>query len=84
VDEHGHWLTAYWKRCRGHNWSALAGFERGFLRDTLASYGAEIFLAEAEWYAGPAGSVRLQARRKTTTGRGHSYSAGLQARYSFR
>lgn len=83
TDEIGHWLGAYWRRCRGHNWSALAGFERGFLEDSILSYGAEVLTAEVEWYAGSRGSVRLQGRRKTTTARGHSYSLGLQARYSF-
>lgn len=83
TDETGHWLGAYWRRCRGYNWSALAGYERGFLKDSILSYGAEIMTAGAEWYAGSRGSLRLQGRRKTTTARGHSYSLGLQARYSF-
>lgn len=84
ADEKGHWLGAYWRRCRGHNWSALAGYEHGFLSDRGMNYDAGIYLAEFDWYAGPSGAVSLQARRKTTTGRGNSYSAGLQARISFR
>ncbi|MDQ7773935.1 MAG: hypothetical protein RDU13_10465 [Elusimicrobiales bacterium] len=84
VDEKGHWLGAYWRRCRGHNWSAAAGYEHGFLADTRSTYDAGVYLAELDWYAGPSGSVRLQARRKTTTGRGNSYSAGLQARIRFK
>lgn len=83
IDERAHWLGAYWRRCGGYNWSALAGYEHGFLEDSLASYKGDVYLAEAEWYAGQRGSVRLQGRRKTTTGRGRSYSLGLQARYSF-
>lgn len=84
VDETGHWLGAYWRRCRGHNWSAMAGYERGFVSDRLMNYDADVYLAGFDWYAGPSGAVSLQARRKTTTGRGNSWSAGLQARISFR
>lgn len=84
VDEKGHWLGAYWRRCRGQNWSALAGYERGFVSDARSSYDAGVYLAELDWYAGPSGSLRLQARRRTTTGRGNSFSAGLQARIRFR
>jgi hypothetical protein len=62
----------------------MAGYEHGFITDTRMSYDAGIYLAELDWYAGPSGSVRLQARRKTTTGRGNSFSAGLQARISFK
>lgn len=84
IDETGHWLGAYWRRCRGHNWSALAGYEHGFVSDRGMNYDAGVYLAEFDWYAGPSGSLGLQARRKTTTGRGDSYSAGLRARISFR
>lgn len=84
VDETGHWLGVYWRRCGGHNWSAAAGYERGFVSDRLMSYDADVYLAGLDWYAGPSGAVSLQARRKTTTGRGNSWSAGLQARVSFR
>ncbi|HOI43412.1 MAG TPA: tetratricopeptide repeat protein [Elusimicrobiales bacterium] len=84
TDEKGHWLGAYWRRCRGRNWSAMAGYEHGFLSDRLMSYDAGVYLAEFDWYAGPSGAISLQARRRTTTGRGNSFSAGLQARISFR
>jgi tetratricopeptide (TPR) repeat protein len=82
VDDSGHWLGAYWNRCAGYNWSVSAGYEHGFLRDSLLSYNADVYLAEAEWYSGRA-SVKLQGRRKTTDARGHSWSAGLQARINF-
>ncbi|MDD5210546.1 MAG: hypothetical protein PHV36_14240 [Elusimicrobiales bacterium] len=78
-----HLLGAYWRRCHGRNWAALAGYERGIMRDNRGSYQANTYLAEAEWYRGANASVRAQAKKRDTTGRGHSYSAGLQARYSF-
>lgn len=82
LDETGHWLSAGWRRCAGYNWSADAGYEHGYVADKLMSYHADIYTAGAEWYSGR-GSVRLQGRRRTTGGRGHSWSAGLQARYNF-
>ncbi len=83
LDETGHWLSAGWRRCAGHNWSADAGYEHGYVTDELISYHADVYTAGAEWYSGR-GSLRLQGRRRTTNGRGHSWSAGLQARYSFK
>lgn len=82
LDETGHWLSANWRRCAGYNWSADAGYEHGYVTDRLMSYHADLYTAGAEWYSGR-GSVRLQGRRRTTGGRGHSWSAGLQARYNF-
>lgn len=82
LDETGHWLSAGWRRCAGYNWSADAGYEHGYVTDELMSYHADVYTAGAEWYSGR-GSVRLQGRRRTTGGRGHSWSAGLQARYNF-
>lgn len=82
LDETGHWLAANWRRCAGRNWSADAGYEHGYVTDKLMSYHADIYTAGAEWYSGR-GSLRLQGRRRTTGGRGHSWSAGLQARYNF-
>lgn len=79
-----HWLGAYWRRCHGRNWAALAGYERGFLVDNAGSYQGNNYLAELEWYHGAGASLKAQGRKGDTTGRGHSYSAGLQARYSFR
>ncbi|HNT97111.1 MAG TPA: hypothetical protein PKK31_02460 [Elusimicrobiales bacterium] len=84
TDEKGHWLGAYWRRCRGRNWSALAGYEHGFLSDPLMNYDAGVYLAEFDWYAGHAGAVSLQVRRRTAAGRGSSFSAGLQGRITFR
>lgn len=82
LDETGHWLSANWRRCAGYNWSADAGYEHGYITDQLMSYHADLYTAGAEWYSGR-GSVRLQGRRRTTGGRGHSWSAGLQVRYNF-
>ncbi|OGR64111.1 MAG: hypothetical protein A2X30_12595 [Elusimicrobia bacterium GWB2_63_16] len=82
LDETGHWLSAGWRRCAGYNWSADAGYEHGYVTDKLMSYHADLYTAGAEWYSGR-GSLRLQGRRRTTGGRGHSWSAGLQARYNF-
>ena len=82
LDETGHWLSAGWRRCAGYNWSADAGYEHGYVTDKLISYHADIYTAGAEWYSGR-GSLRLQGRRRATSGRGHSWSAGLQARYNF-
>lgn len=82
LDETGHWLSAGWRRCAGYNWSADAGYEHGYVTDKLMSYHADVYTAGAEWYSGR-GSVRLQGRRRATGGRGHSWSAGLQARYNF-
>lgn len=82
VDEAGHWLGAAWRRCAGRNWSADAGYEHGYVNDELLYYHVDVYTAGAEWYSGP-GSLRLQARRRTTGGRGHSWSAGLQARVNF-
>lgn len=83
-DLSAHSLGAYWRRCHGRNWAALAGYERGIMRDNSGSYQANTYLAEAEWYRGANASVRAQAKKRDTTGRGHSYSVGLQARCSFR
>lgn len=82
LDEAGHWLGAGWRRCAGRNWSAGAGYEHGYVTDSLISYHADVYTAEAEWYS-PKGSVKLTGRRRTTSGRGHSWSAGLQARINF-
>lgn len=85
VGASAHWLGAYWRRCHGRNWSALAGYERGFLHDVVRrDYQGNNYLAEIEWYRGAGGSVRVQARKSDTTVRDRSYSVGLQARYSFR
>lgn len=83
VDETGHWLAAGWRRCAGYNWSAGAGYEHGYITDSLLSYHADVYTAEAEWYS-DRGSLKFTGRRRTTGGRGHSWSAGLQARYSFK
>ena len=83
VDETGHWLGAGWRRCAGRNWSAAAGYEHGYITDSLLSYHADVYTAEVEWYS-DRGSLGFAAKRKTTVGRGHSWSAGLQARYSFK
>lgn len=83
-DLRAHWLGAYWRRCRGRNWAAMAGYERGFMHDNQGSYQGNSYLAEAELYGGAGFSVRAQGRKRDTEGRGRSYSAGLQARYSFR
>lgn len=83
ADEREHWLGAYWRRCRGRDWAALLGLERGFLRDRQLSYGAEKILGELDWYRGSAASLHLQGSRRVTTGRGRSYSLGLQGRWSF-
>lgn len=83
-DLRAHWLGAYWRRCHGRNWAAMAGYERGFLRDNQGSYEGNTYLAEVEWYGGSNASVRAQGRKRDTTGRGKAYSAGLQARWSFR
>lgn len=83
-DLRAHWLGAYWRRCRGKNWAAMAGYERGFLRDNQGPYDGNTYLAEAEWYRGANASVRAQGRKRDTKGRGKTYSVGLQARWSFR
>ncbi len=85
IDTRAHWLGAYWRRCHGRNWAALAGYERGFLNDaSRGSYQGNNYLAEAEWYRGANASIRAQGRRSDTTVHDRSYSVGLQARYSFR
>ncbi len=83
TDGRSHWLGAYWRRCHGRNWAAMAGYERGFLNDSRGSYQGNRYLAEAEWYSGAYASVRVQARKTNTTVRDKSYSVGLQARCSF-
>ena len=83
ADERAHWLGAYWRRCHGRNWAAMAGYERGFLHDNQGSYQGNTYLTEVEWYHAANASVRAQGRKRDTTGRGHSYSVALQARYSF-
>ena len=84
-DVRAHWLGAYWRRCHGRNWSAMAGYERGFLNDnSRGAYQGNNYLAEVEWYRGTSASIRAQGRRSDTTVRDRSYSVGLQARYSFR
>ncbi len=84
LDNRGHWLGAYWNRCRGYNWSASLGYEHGFLRDPQTSYQGDRYLAGLEWYAGRNGSVKLSGARKYTTARGHSWSLGLEGRITFR
>ncbi len=85
VSARAHWLGAYWRRCQGHNWSATAGYEHGFLHDvSRGNYEGNSYIAELEWYYGTSGSVRVQANRRNTTVKDRSYSVGLQARYSFR
>ena len=83
-DLRAHWLGAYWRRCHGRNWAAMAGYERGFMRDNQGSYQGNTYLAETEWYSGSGASVRAQGRKRDTEGRGKAYSVGLQARYSFK
>jgi len=84
TDRRSHWLGAYWRRCHGRNWAAMAGYERGFLNDSRGSYQGNRYLVEAEWYRGAYASVRAQARKTDTTVGDKSYSVGLQARYSFK
>ena len=83
VNELGNWLGLYWKHCRGYSWSASAGFERGFVSDSVSAYQANRYMAGLEWYRGSYASVRMQLLKKDNAGRGKGYSAGLQARYSF-
>lgn len=82
VDATGNWFTAGWRRCAGYNWSADAVYEHGFVSDKLMYYNADIYTLSGDWYSGR-GSLRLEGRRRVTTGRGNSWSAGLKARYSF-
>lgn len=82
LDEAGHWLGAGWRRCDARGWSAAAGYEHGYLTDSLLSYHADVYTAEAELYSSR-GSLKLTGRRKTTGARGRSWSAGLQARLAF-
>lgn len=84
IDETGHWLGAYWRRCGARNWSAALGYEHGFLRDTQVSYQANHYTAEAEWASGPYSSLKVYGANKSTTARGRSWSAGLQARLNFK
>jgi len=85
IDERAHWLGAYWRRCHGRGWSALAGYERGFLNDiSRGSYQGNKYIAEFEWYHGTSASVRVQGRKSDTTVKDRGYSVGGQARYSFR
>lgn len=85
ADTREHWLGLYWRRCRGYNWSAGLGYEKGFLYDSSRGYyRGNAYLADAQWYAGRSGSVAVQARKADTTVRDRSWSASLQARYSFR
>ncbi len=83
-DVRAHWLGAYWRRCRGRNWAAMAGYERGFINGSQGYYQGNNYLAEVEWYRGADASIRVQGRKSDTTVRDRSYSAGLQARYSFK
>ncbi|MDA8245037.1 MAG: hypothetical protein M0025_13075 [Elusimicrobia bacterium] len=83
IDETGHWLGAFWSRCAGRAWRAEAGYEHGFLRDSLISYNADVYTAAAEWRSGVS-FVELRGGRKATDGRGHSWNAGLRAGIAFR
>lgn len=83
TDNSSNWLGAYWRRCHGKNWSALLGYERGFLDDSRGSYSGNVYLGELDWFRGSGFSMHLQGRTRNTSVKDRSYSAGLQARYSF-
>lgn len=84
LDERGHWLGAWWRRCAAGRWSFAAGYEKGFISDDLNSYQANRYTGSAEWYGGESGSLRLTLLKRDSAGRGKGYSLGLQARYGFR
>jgi hypothetical protein len=85
ADGRAHWLGLYWRRCRGYNWSAGLGYEKGFLHDdSRGYYRGNTYLADYQRYFGSAGSLRLEAKKRDTSVRDRAWSAGLEARYSFR
>jgi tetratricopeptide (TPR) repeat protein len=83
TDSRAHWVGAFWRR----RWTlgpwTKIGYEHGYFNDTRGAYEGNAWSAELEWYAGRAWSVVTQGRLGNTSVRDESYTASLQARWSF-
>jgi tetratricopeptide (TPR) repeat protein len=78
------WLGAYWRHDWNHGLWTRIGYEHGFLWDAVRThYDGSAWLAEIEWYRHRDLSFKAQGRVGLDTVHDQSYSAGLQARYSF-
>lgn len=82
-DSRAHWGGLFWRRrLFGGPWTQV-GYEHGFFNDTRGAYEGNAWAAEVEWYRGRALSLSVQGRLGNTSVRDESYSASLQARWTF-
>lgn len=80
-----HYLVAYWQHHYAHQLWTRFGYEHGFRWDAVRQhYEGSTWLGELEWYRRGDLSLKAQGRYGVSTVKDNYYSAGLQARYSFR
>lgn len=83
TDRRAHALGAYWRQGWGRGAWTMLGWEHSFLDDSRGGYEGNSYLAELEAYRGGDLSLTATGRVGVSTIRDESYSAGVNARWSF-
>ena len=85
IDERGHWAGAAWRRHWGRSgpWTEIE-YTHGFLNDPVRNdYQGNAWVGLVEWYRGRSLSFVARGRLGNTSLTEQSYSASLQARWTF-